>query len=40
MPAPKAERWISTFLAARAAEMGAARNTQLAYGRDLMDFAD
>ena len=40
MPAPKAERWISTFLAARAAELGAARNTQLAYGRDLMDFAD
>lgn len=34
------ERWISTFLDARAAEQGAARNTQLAYGRDLMDFAE
>jgi len=33
-------RWISTFLAAQAAEQGAARNTQLAYGRDLGDFAD
>ncbi|MFT4150427.1 MAG: site-specific tyrosine recombinase XerD [Paracoccaceae bacterium] len=33
------ERWISTFLDARAAEQGAARNTQLAYGRDLLDFA-
>jgi integrase/recombinase XerD len=31
-------RWISTFLEARAAELGAARNTQLAYGRDLLDF--
>ncbi len=35
----EASRWISTFLDARAAELGAARNTQLAYGRDLMDFA-
>jgi integrase/recombinase XerD len=35
-----ASRWISTFLEARAAELGAARNTQLAYGRDLLDFAD
>ena len=31
--------WISTFLAAQAAELDAARNTQLAYGRDLKDFA-
>jgi integrase/recombinase XerD len=36
----EAGRWISTFLDARAAELGAARNTQLAYGRDLTDFAD
>jgi integrase/recombinase XerD len=36
----EASRWISTFLDARAAEFGAARNTQLAYGRDLLDFAD
>ncbi len=35
-----AERWISAFLAAQAAELDAARNTQLAYGRDLADFAD
>ncbi len=33
-------RWIATFLEARAAEAGAARNTLLAYGRDLRDFAD
>jgi integrase/recombinase XerD len=33
-------RWISTFLDARAAELGASRNTQLAYGRDLLDFGD
>jgi integrase/recombinase XerD len=33
------ERWISAFLEAAAAERGAARNTQLAYGRDLADFA-
>lgn len=32
-------RWISTFLDAQAAEMGAANNTQLAYARDLKDFA-
>ncbi|PKP73116.1 MAG: recombinase XerD, partial [Alphaproteobacteria bacterium HGW-Alphaproteobacteria-6] len=31
--------WIATFLEARAAEAGAARNTLLAYGRDLKDFA-
>jgi len=40
MSDPDSNRWISTFLDARAAEMGAARNTQLAYGRDLLDFAD
>ncbi len=34
------ERWISTFLDARAAEQGSAKNTQLAYGRDLIDFAE
>jgi integrase/recombinase XerD len=39
-PAPQTpETWISTFLQAAAAELGAARNTQLAYGRDLLDFA-
>ncbi|WP_170381381.1 tyrosine recombinase [Ruegeria atlantica] len=32
--------WISTFLQAQAAELGAANNTLLAYGRDLKDFAD
>ena len=32
-------RWISTFLEAQAAERDAARNTLLAYGRDLRDFA-
>ncbi|MEW9920724.1 site-specific tyrosine recombinase XerD [Marimonas sp. MJW-29] len=30
--------WISNFLEAQAAELGAATNTQLAYGRDLKDF--
>lgn len=39
MAAPtRPERWISTFLDAIAADSGAARNTQLAYGRDLLDF--
>ncbi len=33
-------RWISTFLDAEAAERNAARNTLLAYGRDLGDFAE
>jgi integrase/recombinase XerD len=33
------DRWISAFLDAQAAESGGARNTQLAYGRDLQDFA-
>lgn len=32
-------RWISAFLEAQAAELGAAANTLLAYGRDLKDFA-
>ena len=32
-------RWISTLLDSQAAELGAARNTLLAYGRDLKDFA-
>jgi integrase/recombinase XerD len=30
---------ISNFLDAQAAELGASRNTLLAYGRDLKDFA-
>ncbi|MDF1801683.1 site-specific tyrosine recombinase XerD [Thalassovita sp.] len=33
-------RWISALLEAQAAELGAATNTLLAYGRDLKDFAD
>ncbi|WP_106164005.1 tyrosine recombinase [Tritonibacter scottomollicae] len=32
-------QWISTFLDAQAAELGAARNTLLAYGRDLRNLA-
>lgn len=32
------DRWISAWLDALAAEAGAARNTQLSYGRDLLDF--
>ena len=41
MPAPgNPFLWISGYLAAAAAELGAARNTQLAYGRDLKDFVD
>lgn len=41
MTAPKAmTQWISTFLEAQAAELDAAQNTRLAYGRDLKDFAD
>lgn len=40
MTAPAShELWISTFLQAQAAELGAATNTLLAYGRDLKDFA-
>ncbi|MBM1817228.1 site-specific tyrosine recombinase XerD [Pseudosulfitobacter pseudonitzschiae] len=34
------DRWISTFIEAQAAELGAAQNTLLAYGRDLKDFAE
>ncbi len=34
-----ASHWIQTFLEAQAAELGAAKNTQLAYARDLTDFA-
>jgi len=33
-------RWISAFLEAQAALNDAARNTRLAYGRDLKDFAE
>ncbi len=40
MAGADAQRWIVTFLEASAAESGAARNTQLAYGRDLRAFAD
>lgn len=36
---PEDDRWIATFLDAKAAEDGAARNTLLAYGRDLRDAA-
>ncbi|WP_420584195.1 site-specific tyrosine recombinase XerD [Ruegeria sp.] len=39
-PPATAELWISTFLQAQAAELGAANNTLLAYGRDLKDFAE
>ncbi|MEO8242316.1 MAG: site-specific tyrosine recombinase XerD [bacterium] len=39
-PPPDTQLWISTFLQAQAAEQDAARNTQLAYGRDLLAFAD
>lgn len=40
MPRPaRADLWISDFLAAAAADQGAARNTLLGYGRDLQDFA-
>ena len=44
MPSPTSstdtQRWISTFLDATAAEHDSARNTQLAYGRDLIAFSD
>ena len=33
-----AAHWVSAFLETQAAERGAADNTQLAYGRDLLDF--
>ena len=40
MSAPEdPRRWISAFLEAQAAELDAARNTLLAYGRDLGDFS-
>ena len=40
MAAPQGhEGWISAFLDAARAERGAATNTALAYGRDLLDFA-
>lgn len=40
MGTPKDDQiWISTFLDAQAADLGASRNTLLAYGRDLKDFA-
>lgn len=39
MVAPDDSRWIATFLEAQAAEAGAARNTLLAYGRDLKDLS-
>ena len=32
--------WVQAFLEAQAAELDAATNTQLAYARDLQDFAD
>ena len=38
-PPGQAEGWISAFLEAQAAELGAASNTLLAYGRDLVDFS-
>ena len=38
--APDPKRWISIFLEAQSAEHDAATNTQLAYGRDLLAFAD
>ncbi|MDP5335951.1 MAG: site-specific integrase, partial [Paracoccaceae bacterium] len=40
MTAHDSASWISAFLEAQAAELGAATNTLLAYGRDLKDFAD
>lgn len=33
-------RWISAFLEAQAAELGASQNTQEAYGRDLLQLAE
>lgn len=36
----KPEQWISTFLDAQAAELNAAQNTLLAYGRDLLSFSE
>lgn len=39
MSAAPMGHWIQSFLEAKAAELDAARNTQLAYGRDLSDFS-
>ena len=36
----QAHRWISTYLDAQIAERDASDNTQSAYGRDLLDFAE
>ncbi len=36
---PESARWVQSFLEAQAAELDAATNTQLAYARDLKDFA-
>ena len=35
----KDHQWITQFLETSAAELDSARNTQLAYGRDLLDFS-
>ncbi|WP_424939967.1 site-specific tyrosine recombinase XerD [Aliiroseovarius sp. S253] len=37
---PDHARWISSFLDAQAAELGASDNTRLAYGRDLKAFSE
>ncbi|NDW52194.1 site-specific tyrosine recombinase XerD [Aliiroseovarius sp. PrR006] len=37
---PNHARWISAFLDAQAAELGASENTRLAYGRDLKAFTE
>lgn len=39
-PAPQDARWISAFSEAQMAELGAADNTRLSYGRDLVGFSD
>ncbi|SFI75517.1 site-specific tyrosine recombinase XerD [Celeribacter neptunius] len=38
--APQDARWISSFSEAQMAELGAAENTRLSYGRDLVGFSD
>lgn len=41
MSAPQTDpAWISIFAEAQAAELGAAENTRLSYGRDLLDFSE
>lgn len=40
MMSAEGARWISAFLEAQAAELGASENTLLAYGRDLKDLDD